>query len=174
MSDAFDFSQVPDHGIRELHRQAEVCLNGTIQLALAADQRATTMAGIFGAGSLALLAAIATVLAGNNPNVAFILAAGCVAAFLFGAALMCAWAGKPTDFHVGGFEPKRLAASASDETWMLRYATEDLQMRIDFNRRILIESARRLVRGATLAIASVPIGIAAFAVIALSGHLRSF
>jgi hypothetical protein len=174
MIDKFDCSDVPAEGIRELHRQAEVCLGGTIQLALAADQRATTMAGIFGAGAVALLAANATVLAGNNPNVAFIVAASCVAIFLFCAALMCAWAGKPTDFHVGGFEPKLFAQSASDETWMLRYATEDLQMRIDFNRAVLAASARRLVTGALIAIVSVPAGVAAFVITALSGHLHSF
>lgn len=54
-----DFSNVPDSAVKELHRQGELCLLGTMQLALAADQRATTLSGILGAGAVALAAATA-------------------------------------------------------------------------------------------------------------------
>jgi hypothetical protein len=50
MTTALDLDQAPLESVKELHRQAETCLAGTVQLAISADQRATTMAGIFGAG----------------------------------------------------------------------------------------------------------------------------
>lgn len=61
--ETIDFSTIPEGAIEEILRNGEACLEGTIQLAIAADQRATTMAGIFGAGSVALLAVAATILA---------------------------------------------------------------------------------------------------------------
>jgi hypothetical protein len=62
----------------------------TVQLAIAADQRATTMAGIFGAGSVALLAAVATILAATSPNNPFIGGASAMAALFFVAAVTSA------------------------------------------------------------------------------------
>jgi hypothetical protein len=61
-----DLSEISLASVQELHRQAETCLSGTVQLAIAADQ------GIFGAGSVALLAAVATILAAASPNNPFI------------------------------------------------------------------------------------------------------
>src|SRR5258705_3722648 len=106
MSTTLDLSGVPLEGVQELHRQAETCLAGTVQLAIAGDLRATTMAGIFGAGSVALLAAIATVLAASSPYAPFIGGAAATSLCLFAAALAHGMAAAPTDFHVGGYEAK--------------------------------------------------------------------
>jgi hypothetical protein len=70
-----DFSEIPDNAVKELHRQGELCLLGTMQLAVAADQRATTLSGILGAGSVALAAAMAGLISGAHPNLVLIVPA---------------------------------------------------------------------------------------------------
>jgi hypothetical protein len=157
-----DLSEIPLPSIKELQRQGEACLQGTVQLALAADQRATTLTGIFGAGAVALLAAAATVLAGAHPDLSLVCGAGVTSLFLLGGAISCAWAGRPIDFFVTGYEPRLLAQSATDEVWMLRYAIEDIQTRIDANRRALERSARLLYQGALIAMAAVLAGAGTF------------
>jgi hypothetical protein len=165
-----DFSGIPDNAIRELHRQGELCLLGTMQLALAADQRATTHSGIFGAGAVALAAAMAGLISGGHPNIILIVSAAITAFFLFIGALLCAWSAKPTDFFVGGYEPRYLAVSCANEFYALRYATEDLQVRIDANRVTLEKSAGFLAWGRLAAASAVPAGIIAFCIMVASGR----
>ena len=152
-----DLSAIPAETIGELHRQAEACLDGTVQVAIAADTRATTLAGIFGGGSVALLAGAATIVAGGNPDKfhALLVSALVAAGAWFVAAMLCAWSGKPRDFFLGGYEPRLFAKSATDVTWMLRYATEDMQVRIDHNRTTLASNARVLRWGFYIAILGV-------------------
>jgi hypothetical protein len=64
----YDFSNVPAGAIREVHRQGEICLQSIVQLALAADQQATTLTGILGAASVALLVATAAMISNIHPN----------------------------------------------------------------------------------------------------------
>jgi hypothetical protein len=165
MSTALDLSEIPEECVRELHRQAETCLAGTVQLALGSDQRATLMAGMFGAASVALLAAIATLLAASKLNTPFIGGAAAMALSLFIASIASAMAAAPTDFHVGGYEPKRFARSAANVEWMLRYATEDMQARIDKNREVLERSSGLLRTGMFFAGAAIPFGIVIFGVV---------
>jgi hypothetical protein len=168
-----DFSEIPDNAVKELHRQGELCLLGTMQLAVAADQRATTLSGILGAGSVALAAAMAGLISGAHPNLVLIVPAAITALFLFIAALLCAWSAQPTDFFVGGYEPRYLAISCADELYALRYAAEDLQMRIDANRATLERSASRQKWGRRLAAGAVPAGLIAFLTMFVSsGYCR--
>jgi hypothetical protein len=159
-----DLSTVSIDKIDEIHRQGELCLLGTIQLAIAADQKATTLSGVFGAGSVALLAAIATMITGPTYNVAFIVAAGIASVLLFLATLICAMAARPTDFFIAGYEPKRLGQSQGDKLTMLRFAAEDIQDRLDKNRMALEKSAKLLVRGFWCALLAVPAAILAFSI----------
>jgi len=85
-----DFSKVPDEAIKELHRQGEVCLQGTVQLALAADQKASTLTGILGAGSVALIAATVTMISAARHNYALIGAAVTTSILLLVGAFFCA------------------------------------------------------------------------------------
>ncbi len=165
MAERIDLSGASSETIAELHRQAEVCLSDTLRLATAADQRATTMAGVFGAGSVALVAAAVTIFSAPGHRPALVTAALVAAVILFVASLLSAWAARPTDFFVAGYEPRFLAPSATDLTWMLRYATEDLQVRIDANREALESSARLLAIGLWLAMAALPIAILVYAFI---------
>jgi len=162
-----DFSNIPADAIKELHRQGEICLQSTMQLALAADQRATTLTGIMGAGAVALLAATATMISSAHPSAALIGTGAGTATLLFVGALFCAWAAQPLDFFVAGYEPRRMAPAARDETWILRYATEDMQIRIDSNRASLVHASRLLTWGRSIALLAVPLGITIFFAISL-------
>jgi len=156
MPEIYDFSDVPDAVVSEFHRLAAENLDGTIQIAIAADVRATTLAGIFGGGSVALLAAVATIIAGGVEKYQmFVLPSVIAAICLFFGAALCAWSGRPIDFFVGGYEPKLLQQSATDLTWMLRYAAEDMQVRIDANRAALARDAKYLQCGMIAAILGV-------------------
>lgn len=158
MKPEIDLAGIPDESVREMHQLAEACLAGTMQLGIAADQRATTMLGIFGAGSVALLAAIATILAATPKNWPFIAGAATAAVLLFIAAALSAWAARPIYFYTGGYEPRRLAPSAGNAVWMLRYAIADLQVRIDANRVALERSSRLTNWAMLLALAAIVLG----------------
>jgi len=159
-----DFSNVPQDAARELCRQGELCLQGTVQLAIAADQRATTLTGILGAGAIALVAATVSLSVGAKPNVTLIFSAAATALSLYCGALFCAWAARSADFFVAGYEPRLLHISAPEnsELWMQRYSAEDIQMRIDHNRDTLEKSSRYLTWGRRIALCSVPIGLLTF------------
>jgi hypothetical protein len=165
-----DLAGIPEASLREMHRQAEACLNGTVQLALAADSRATALTGIFGAGAVALLVMVAAVLTGDNSNLALVCAGSAAAALLFFGALVCAWSARPVDFHVGGYEPRLLAVAAGDEVEMIRGVTENIQTNIDANRAALDKAAHTVERGAQLAGASVPVGILVFIVVRMASR----
>jgi hypothetical protein len=130
-----DLSEISLASVQELHRQAETCLSGTVQLAIAADQRATTMAGIFGAGSVALLAAVATILAATSPNNPFIGGASAMAALFFVAAVTSAMAAT-VHWHRTGSR----ALSAGVHTFALQ------QYRFRWHRAHTENSSRRPAR----------------------------
>lgn len=155
---------LPETTVAIVHKQAQECLAGTVSLATAADSRATTLTGVFGGGAVALLAAGATVLAApeHKAYLPLLTAVLIGALFLFIAAILTAYACRPTDFFVSGYEPKLLAKSASDLTWTLRYITNDIQFRIDANRKALAASARLVNLAMWLALFSVLASVAAF------------
>lgn len=162
-----DLSGLSKEAVEELHRQGQACLEGTVTLAIAADARATTLVGIFGGAALALLAACATILAGPSSQQyhAMLVSAGVAVVSLFAAALCCAWASRPANFHIPGYEPKRLCVSAADVTWMLRYSIMDIQSRIDDNRAALELSARLVAIGMLLAMSGVLIASIAYFIV---------
>jgi hypothetical protein len=162
-----DILALPETTVAIVHKQAEECLAGTVLLATAADSRATTLTGIFGGAAVALLAASATVLAAPEHKTYFPLfvAALVAALLLFAAAILCAYACRPIDYFVAGYEPKYLSKSATDLTWMLRYATDDVQVRIDTNREALAAGARKVSWAMRLALISVLASIAAFFIV---------
>jgi hypothetical protein len=158
-----DFSKVPAAAARELCRQGELCLQGTVQLSMAADQRATTLVGILGGGSAALLAAAISLSINYSDKSPLIVAALVTAFMLFCGAVLCAWASRSTDFHVGGYEPRFLAMSMpQDEEHLMRYVAEDVQTRISFNRDRLKNAAWYLNFGRLIALCAAPIGVVTF------------
>jgi hypothetical protein len=160
--DAVDLSAHSDPSVlKELVHQGEVCLSDTVRLAIAADSRATTFCGIFGAAGVALLAAAAANFASQHGESAFI-AAAIVAGFLFiVASLFAAFAARPTDFFAGGDQPRRLA-NVTDSVAQLRYIAIDIQMRIDKNRTAMERSATRTNRALYIAGSAILAGAVVF------------
>jgi hypothetical protein len=157
-----DFSDLPAGATDEVLRLGEATLAGTVQLAVAADQRATAMAGIFGAGFVALLAVAAAVATNERYMASLLSAALTTAAGLFMAAVFSAWAARPNDFFVGGYEPRKIMKSAGNVVWMKRYACEDVQKRIDANRSSLENGAKFVRAGAVIALLSPVLGTIVF------------
>jgi hypothetical protein len=141
-----DWSGVPDSALREMLRQAETRLDSILKAAIGADQRATTLMGVFGAVGVALLVSAATIGTRAEPEWSLIFAIISAAILLLVAGVMCGRAGRPIDFHIGGYEPEKILKSSTDEIWLLRYICEDLQRRMDLDRKIL-EKASRLISG---------------------------
>lgn len=163
MSDmSYDFSSIPNDSVDEILQQGQDCLSGTIQLAIASDQRATAMASIFGAGFVALLATAAAIFGGSTFNEPLFYACLTTSSALFIASFICAWAARPIDFFVGGYEPRYLIKSAGDSSWMKKYAAEDVQKRIDANRKCLSKSSKCVTIGATIALVAPLLGLLAF------------
>lgn len=157
-----DWNDVPDPAAREMLRQGETYLKGLLAAGIGADQRATTLCGIFGAVAVALLAAAATIASGSHTDRSLI--AGLIAAAvpLFLASFIFGRSGRPIDFYIAGYEPAKLLASATSENWMIRYVCEDIQRRIEHNREVLHKASVLINIGFGLAIFAIPFGIAMF------------
>ena len=163
-----DFSEIPDEAVDEICRNGELILQNMLQIALGADQRATSTAGIFGAGSVALFAAAVTLGTSEVGNPAFMWSAIVTAALLFIASALAAWGAYPVKFFISGHEPALLVQGTSDPVWMKRYLCEDIQVRINANRVIVRNANRKLKAGLLFAAAAIPIGIAVYLALALA------
>ncbi|KPF82725.1 hypothetical protein IP70_19895 [alpha proteobacterium AAP38] len=95
---------VRDETAREILRQGEAYLAAQLQCAIAADQRAMTMATMYAAFATGLIGGGATLLLGNlsSPIGWGASAAGTV--FLAGCGLLT-YAARPIDFHYAGAHP---------------------------------------------------------------------
>jgi hypothetical protein len=152
---------------REMARQGEARLAAITGLATAADLRATTLCGIFGASSIAVAAAVLASITAGRP-VGLILAGAIVSIGLFGAALIAANAGAPRDFFVGGGNPEILREwSWNGEGWrseaeMLDATACRYAASIAANRELLELNSKRVVAALCLAGSSLPIASLAF------------
>jgi hypothetical protein len=168
--DTVDLSAHNDPNVlKELVHQGEVCLSDTVRLAIAADSRATTFCGIFGAAGVALLAAAAANFASQHGESAFIAGAFAAGLLFIVASVVAAFAARPTDFFAGGDQPGRLA-NVLEPLSQLRYIAIDFQMRIDKNRAAMERSAVRTNRSLYLAGSAVLGGAIVFIIVSLAGH----
>jgi hypothetical protein len=157
-----DWTDIPETSVREILRQAETYIDSTLKTAFAADQRATTLMGIYGAVGVALLVSAATLGTRAQPDLALIAAIIATGLCLLIGGVMCGTAGRPIDFYISGYEPEKIVKSSTDELWLLRYICEDLQRRIDLNKKILKKSSLLVLGSFLVALIAVPIGMAAF------------
>jgi hypothetical protein len=156
-----DFSALADCQLAEVRREAGACLDGTIHLALAADQRGGTMSGIIGVAAVVLLVTAAAYGTAAPLTAAFLV----TSAGLFGAAILAAWSGRPRSFFVAGYEPRLLAQCGGDIGFMRRCIIADIQNRIDQNRVALDRAARQFVAAMIVAAVSPAAGAAAYFVL---------
>jgi hypothetical protein len=169
MSVSFDWSAVDDEALPEILEQSKAFLSDMLTVSLAAEERATTLAGVYGALCVGLLAADATLLILPKFDAA---AAWCILATALGnlvACLICVYMSRPYNFFLGGYEPIKLVSGATDKVWMLCYICEDMQRRIDQNKKALKRSATLSTLASIVSAGSIVLSLAAFAIARLFG-----
>ncbi len=150
----FDFSEVPIGAEAEFLRQAELCLQSTIQVAIASDSRATTLTGTLGAASAALLVLAGNIASKEGFRTDLLVSIMIGAVILIAAASFCAAAARPINFHVAGYQPAVLYEAASSERHIKLVTAADIQVRIETNNWSLAKASQALSFGRTLAIIS--------------------
>ena len=140
--------------VREMVREAELVLEGQVSFAMSADQRASSLAGIYTATATALVAGVVAAEA-LSPSV---VVGGLVsAAFFIGGAGLCISTVLPTKFHVAGNEPEGWygdVASGRPLVEALGEQAEHYQEAISFNNEKMKSCAIRYRGGAILGIAA--------------------
>lgn len=86
-------------------RQGEINLEAQLQIALAADQRASTLAGIYTAISVAAFGVSAAMFKADSGAIGLTSAGLTVAAISLVAALLCLGVARPARFHIAGNRP---------------------------------------------------------------------
>ncbi len=152
---AVNLEDVADDCLRDLYELGETTLEGTVQLAIAADQRAITLTGIFLATAIALVAAASALAQAGQVNLVWI---GAPLIFAL-AGMLEACAARSANFQLGGYEPKLLAKAATSQTIMIRGAINDIQSRIEQNRKSLESGARFANSGLVVAAIGIVISV---------------
>lgn len=158
-----DWSKSSDDTVREIVREAEAFIAAQVQLATAADQRASVMASVFAAAGAALVAGLIALVGAEHADgkVAIYIGGGLAAGlFLVGAAL-CVSATLPTGFDLPGGEPnnwRRDVESGRPVIESLREQAENYQGKIDDNGGVLRANAKRFKWGALLGLAAPFVG----------------
>ena len=157
---------------REIARQGDARLVALMNLATAADLRATTLFGILGAASVgigtAVLAAMAANTGSDHPFTRLIWAGIVTALGLFAGAIISAVSGAPRDFYVTGGDPDSLRQwSWTDDRWrsevdMLDATAQRYAVSIARNKRILQSGSVRVNCAIVLALASPVVGTAVY------------
>ncbi len=130
-------------------RQGEINLQAQLQIALAADQRASTFAGIYTAISVAALAASAAVFQANASAVGLIAAGLAVAVVSLIAANLCLGVAQPTNFHIAGNRPDNWWSDGARDRALaecLERESHNYDRYIGHNDEILARNASRLRR----------------------------
>lgn len=160
--------EMPIELAREIVRQGEVRLGALMSLATAADLRATTLCGIFGAASVGTGAAVLVDLTSENPSWPLIAAGGVLGAGLFFAALLAAISGAPRDFYIGGGDPSSLRPYLwdgfkwKDERLMLEATASRYGKSIENDKEILKSGTARVTLALWVAFASPFLGTAVY------------
>jgi hypothetical protein len=155
---------VPLELAREITRQAETRLMVIMQLAIAADARATMLCGIFGAASVGLGAAVLAYLGSGHPASRLILSWTVTAVLLLAASIIAAFATAPRDFWLAGGMPITLRRYARNDTeWrseaeMLDGIAQGLAESIERDRELLEQESRRVRFSLWFALAAVIFG----------------
>ncbi len=137
-----DWTNVSEDMARQILAQGELYLQGQVQLALAADQRATTAASIFASTAAAVVAAFIAFWDDSQDRTALL--SGLIgAAFLMTGALAAAWAARPVNFEITGNHPRQwYAGRTAAIVPMIGGEAESVQRRIDANdKRMAINHA---------------------------------
>ena|ERR1700738_275247 len=111
-----DFSKIDEGFAKEIVRGGEAYLDGMLRVATSADQRASSLAGMFTAAATALLAATVAL---TNPTwnltgrLALVLGGGVAAIMFFVGAFLCLRTTMPVQFWLPGCEPENWEADVA-------------------------------------------------------------
>jgi len=152
--EGLDWSRVSEEMARLIMQQGETFLQAQLQAGLASDHRAMTSASILVALSSAAVAA--SIAYWTETNEISIMAAGLVAAALFGVgAFLCGWAARPVDFYYPGNQPHNWFDCRDGHlSEVLGGEAENYDVRIEANDQTLIANHRALGRGILFAISA--------------------
>lgn len=145
-------------------RQAEAKLKAQLQTALAADQRAMTLAAIFATASVALFGV--AMLAIDRPEAIWSLAGGGMGAgaSFFVGAWLCVQAAWPVDFHLPGNLPESWWCDGVEDKALaecFRNEAEHYQDDIKDNREVMKKNARSAELGARFGVFAPIVGAVA-------------
>lgn len=168
MDAAEESNAMPVNVAREIAHQGELRLDALLKLATAADQRATTMCGIFGATCVAVFAGVLALFAASDPDIRLMVGGTVTAVCLFAAAVIAAMAGAPRDFYIGGGSPDLLRnwswadGGWRDEVAMLDASAQRHAIAIAEDKKLLESGSKRVISSLVLGTAAAPAGIAAY------------
>jgi hypothetical protein len=155
---------IPVQLAREIARQGEERLKALMHLGTAADLRATTLIGIFGAAAVAIGAAVLANLGSGHLPGPLVFAGIVTCLLLFAAAFMAAWAGAPCDFFIPGGNPEILRDWSWEEgAWRTEVEALDAtaqryEKSISDDQKILERSSRWVKRALWTAFAAPILG----------------
>lgn len=155
-----DWTGVSEATARQIMTQGETFMQAQLQAAIAADSRATAMAGLYTTLALAVLGA-GFGYSNSADSTSALFAGLCAGVLLIVAAIFANWAARPCDFYFPGNQPsqwfpvKRVALAK-----LLGGEAENYEARIAFNETTLASNKRALERAHIAAILSPISGIA--------------
>ncbi len=155
-----DWTGVSEDTARQIMAQGETFMQAQLQAAIAADGRATAMAGLYTTLALAVLAAGFGYFdsADSNPALLAGLFAGI---FLIVAAVFAHWSARPCDFYFPGNQPAQwFPVRTVALAMLLGGEAENYDERIAFNEAALGTNKLALERAHIIAILSPVAGIA--------------
>lgn len=158
---------IPIEIARELVRQGEVNLTAVLTIALAADTRANTYCGIFGAAALTIGGAVSANTIAEKPFYELTGPGVIVALGLLVSAVICAFAGAPRDFRIPGANANLREWSWHGSQWRTEAEVLDATITrygesIDADRTALEKGGRRLNVALVIALISFLAGAAYF------------
>jgi len=173
-----DFSKIDEDFSKEIIRGAEAYLDGQLKIAIAADHRASSLAGMYAAATTALVAAVVTLSNSTwSTSVRVPLAVGGgIAALLFlTGAWLCLQAVMPVQFSLPGFEPDNLDGEIKAGKKLHDCRGElarHLQDHIDSNHQAIKSNANKFKWGAYIGIAAPLVGFIVWLLISVCGWIR--
>jgi hypothetical protein len=164
---------VPIEMAEHVLRQGELFLQAQLQTAIAADQRATTIAAFFGTVGTAVAAATIAYWDGSEDSA--VLISGLIgAALMIAGACICLYAARPVDFYFAGNHPSAWLPLRFNPLFdVLLGEAENYQDHIEKNAKFLSTNGRLIGWGAAIAVLAPVVSVLAWFVLSATYSLSS-
>ena len=154
-----DWTGISEDTARQIMAQGETFMQAQLQAAIAADGRATTVAGLYITLALAVLAA-GFGYSDNADSNSALLAGLFAGTFLIAAAVFASWSARPCNFYFPGNQPSQWFPVRNVLlTHLLGGEAENYEKRIVFNDAVLSVNKTALERAHIIAIFAPVVGI---------------